>query len=258
MTGYCDAHIHLGDNWWSSEDISRLMDGGGLFCDNAVREQDWISLLERAGIYPCLVPFIGLHPWYADTASYSWEHTLRSLLDTHADMGIGEIGLDRCCRVPFAVQLRVFRVQLHLALDRGRPVSIHCVRAWGKLVEELEQASLHGARIMIHSFSGSLETMHRLTRLGVYCSFSPMACTQKGRKPATCIQQVPDSLVLLESDAPSQLPEELKKTDHVMAYTQTMDTLYKQVADIRNISELKLRELAATNGAVFTNQAITG
>ncbi|WP_028580141.1 TatD family hydrolase [Desulfogranum japonicum] len=258
MTFCFDAHIHLEDNWWAPEEIIRLMDKGRMFCDNTVREKDWTAVLKRAEASSSLVPFIGLHPWYADTTSSDWEHTMRFLLHEYPHAGVGEIGLDRCCKIPFTKQLEVFRLQLRLAVENNRPVSVHCVRAWGKLLEELEKLPLRGARIMIHGFAGSVETMHRLVRHGMYCSFSPMLCTERGQKIFPAIEQIPEEYLLLESDAPGQLLAKQEVEDHILTYANTMDALYQQVASIRRISQEKLREQIEINGAVFTNATITG
>ena len=72
----------------------------------------------------------------------------RSLLDS-PQSAVGEIGLDgaRCDPItrdlcaPMDRQVEAFEMQLHIAVDLERPVSIHAVRAWGPLLETLNKNS---------------------------------------------------------------------------------------------------------------------
>ena len=53
---------------------------------------------------------------------------------------MGEIGLDRWKEgLEYEGQEEVFTAQLHIATERNLLVSIHCLKAWGRLLELLEQ-----------------------------------------------------------------------------------------------------------------------
>jgi TatD DNase family protein len=54
--------------------------------------------------------------------------------------GVGEIGLDRWVEdYDWEAQQEMFRVQMEMAAERNLPVTIHCLQAWGKLLELLQK-----------------------------------------------------------------------------------------------------------------------
>lgn len=258
VTVFFDAHIHVQPGQCFPPSVGGAPAEKSFFCANAIRQADWVPVLEQSARSALVLPFLGIHPWYAGEVSTGWDQELETLLRAHGSAGIGEVGLDRCCAVSLDRQLQVFQRQLHLAVVLERAVSIHCVRAWGVLVEILEPFSGSGARMMVHSFSGSAEIMHRLTRMGIYISFSPFICTMRGRSLFDVIRQVPEHLLLLESDAPDQLPLQSSQGDWSANYHQTMASVYRQVGALRGVPLERLKERVKENGAVFTNTKHTG
>eukprot|EP00903_Cladosiphon_okamuranus_P021639 g19894.t2 len=89
---------------------------------------------------------LGLHPWNAHAKSEGWLQNLKALLEEYPQALVGEIGLDKVARTPdtrrveWDHQLKVFRVQMALAARLSRPVSMHCVKAYGKIVDFLREA----------------------------------------------------------------------------------------------------------------------
>ena len=131
---YFDTHTHLHDDRYGT-DVDTVIDralasGVSRMVVCGTDESDWQAVLALAHRNPCVIPLLGLHPWFVEDAKKDWlrtlEHTVREW-----PVGIGECGLD------FALesfdrerQEEVFQSQLHLARDMNRPVSIHCRRAW--------------------------------------------------------------------------------------------------------------------------------
>ena len=124
---------------------------------------------------------------------------------------MGEIGLDRSpkWRPGYAAQRAAFRAQLRLAAELGRPVTLHCVKAFGDAVEDLE-ACLVGPGgpgrlppgVYFHSYSGSVETARRLLALPGAAFFFGFSLAANGRSPKTpaTIAALPEGSLLLESD----------------------------------------------------------
>eukprot|EP00752_Nemacystus_decipiens_P010441 g9302.t1 len=89
---------------------------------------------------------LGLHPWSAHSRSDEWLQNLTALLEEHPQALVGEIGLDKVARTPetrrveWDHQLEVFRAQMALAAELSRPTSVHCVKAYGKIVDFLREA----------------------------------------------------------------------------------------------------------------------
>ncbi|MFA5257044.1 MAG: TatD family hydrolase [Opitutales bacterium] len=153
---------------------------------------------EHAG---CVFASFGLHPWHVDTAPIGWKRDLEHRLAA-LPSGMGEIGLDKAARAtaPIEDQIKAFRWQLDLALERGLPVSIHCVKAWGLVLEQLRARP--GLRFMLHAYGGTPELARELTALGAYLSFGSALTDPRRSGVAQALQAVAKDRLLLETDAP--------------------------------------------------------
>lgn len=212
-SGYLDSHLHL-----QAQDLVHTLDSileraekagvKRMFC-NATCEEDWQAVInlahrrkEEGG--QAIVPFLGIHPWFAESASAGWEERLLARLQG-VRAGIGEIGLDKSCRADIERQRQVFVAQLQIASALRRPVAIHCVKAWGPLLKTLEQFAQRKMlpAIMIHAYGGSAETLQRLIRLGCFISFSCRLIADRKRHPA--FLATPITQLLLETDSQGRL-----------------------------------------------------
>lgn len=260
--GCLDAHLHLQDERYAGLQDSVIYRAashgvGMMFC-NATCEKDWEQVLQLAEKHAAVIPFLGIHPWYADSVSLNWQQQLGDLIEK-TGCGIGEIGLDRGCGVDLGQQQAIFRGQLELAADNGRPVVIHCVRSWGMLLDMLEPLCTNSAlRFMVHSFAGSVETMQRLVNLGGYISYS-MAMLRQGReKLRSTFVQTPLERVLLETDAPDQgvfslCRGEIDGCNEPICVVE----LYRMAAGMKNMQLDEFESIIRNNGTIFTNQATT-
>ena len=144
----------------------------------------------------------GLHPWFA--AQYDQEALarLRERLAADSGAGVGEIGLHygRSC-TNRAQQEVCFREQLRLGYEWQRSIAIHCVGAWGLLLECLGAYDLTDSRLLVHAFGGSLEVARELVRRGVYLSLSPALDVSRQARLAT---ELDGNYLLVESDAGGQ------------------------------------------------------
>ncbi|GET93499.1 hypothetical protein, conserved [Leishmania tarentolae] len=104
------------------------------------------------------------------TAAQSLSHILRLLeerLQQHPFAIVAEIGLDKLRGPPESVQVEAFAAQLRLAAAHHRPVSVHCVRHYGLLLQILQDlpAEYTPPSIILHAFTGSLEVAKSLLSL---------------------------------------------------------------------------------------------
>jgi TatD DNase family protein len=110
----------------------------------------------------------------AESRIPQWVATLEDWLLAHPHVPVGEIGLDnfhfdpitKQLTTPMDVQVAAFRYQLELATKHQRPVSIHCVRAMGKIMETIDQVyQAHRRlppRLYFHAFGGKAATATQL------------------------------------------------------------------------------------------------
>jgi TatD DNase family protein len=101
-------------------------------------------------------------------------------------------------------QEEVFLAQLRLAAERNLPVSIHCLQAWGRLLELLQKNPRPARGLVLHSFGGPAEMIPALTKLGTYFSFPGYFLHERKVRQRETFRQVPRDRLLLETDAPDQ------------------------------------------------------
>lgn len=207
-----DAHNHLQDarfNGIRSRVIAEMLECGITRCVvNGTSPTDWKQVAQLAEQYPeLIIPSFGLHPWQKPTDG--WLDELLHYLDTIPHACIGECGLDRWIKgYDLESQKEIFTAQLEIAAERNLPLSIHCLKAWGPLIEILESHPLPERGFLLHSYGSSAELVPRLTKLGAHFSFSGYFLHPRKSKAIEAFQAVPSDRLLLETDAPDMLPPE--------------------------------------------------
>lgn len=140
---------------------------------------------------------MGIHPWYIQPGH--WENQLRSLRNKSTNAGIlaiGECGLDKVCATPFSLQVQVFRAQLEWANSIGKPLVIHCVRAWEEVLDLLEKADIR-VPVLFHGYNKNAQLANRITGKGYYISLGK-ALQQPGMQEV--LRAVPANRFFLETD----------------------------------------------------------
>ena len=133
-----------------------------------------------------------------------WELNLNRFLD-QAPAGVGEVGLDRWIKdFDLQDQERVFVTQLRIAAERDLPLSIHCLQAWGRLLEVLQAQPRPRCGFLLHSFGGPREMIPALSRLGAYLSLPGYYAHDRKARQREAFKTVPLDRLLLETDAPDQ------------------------------------------------------
>ncbi|XP_049382096.1 uncharacterized protein LOC125846598 isoform X2 [Solanum stenotomum] len=209
-----DSHCHLQDpkilNMVPKIIKTTTETGVVHFAVNGLSEKDWHLVKEMSECYPSIVPNFGLHPWFITERTPNWLKTLRGFLESTPAAAVGEIGLDKGSfgrKIDFADQVDVCRQQLQLAKELERPASIHCVRAFGDLLELLKSAGPVPAGFILHSYLGSAEMVPEFAKLGAYFSFSGFLMSMKESKAKKMLKSIPKDRILLETDAPDALPK---------------------------------------------------
>ncbi len=210
---YYDSHNHLQDTRLSSvlpelaTEYAQLGVKGVVV--NGVEESDWGRVGELSQLHSFVQPAFGLHPWFIKERSDAWLERLEHCLDTCGG-SIVEVGLDKWVKdYDLEDQVSVFIAQLQLAAERNLPLSIHCLKAWGTLLEVLESNSLPEKGFLLHSYGGSSEMIKPLVQLGAHFSFCGNFLAHKKSKLHQVFRQIPLDRILVETDAPDQaLPQE--------------------------------------------------
>ncbi|MCO5606842.1 hypothetical protein L7F22_061033 [Adiantum nelumboides] len=209
-----DVHCHLQDPRIVNA-LPSLLDaarhsGVKWFAVNGTCEDDWEEVKKLSEEHNEIIPCFGLHPWYVERRSDQWLKRLRSMLDNMPTAAMGEAGLDKGARgreISIAMQVDVLKQQLVLAKDLQRPISVHCVRAFGELQDILKELGPFPHGVILHSFLGSAEMVQPLAKQGAFFSFSGFLTALSAKKAKKMLQEVPLDRILIETDAPDAIPK---------------------------------------------------
>ena len=210
---FYDAHNHLQDGRFAGRqsELLAVCEKVGVvqMVVNGTCESDWPQVLQLARENKMVLPSFGYHPWYLHERTPDWLANLEKFLDA-APSAVGEIGIDRWKPgLDFVGQEEVFLAQLQIAAERNLPVSIHCLQAWGRLLELLQQNPRPARGFVLHSFGGPAEMIPALAKFGAYFSFPGYFLHERKLRQREIFKQVPLDYLLLETDAPDQhLPED--------------------------------------------------
>jgi len=187
---------------------------------NGTNEAEWPVVAQLAHDHDWVVPSFGVHPWDCGSRSPDWEEKLRVILAANPAAHVGEIGLDRWvidlkpddARVaglrvaPLGEQAEVFAGQLALAAGLNRAASIHCVQAWGALLEVLKKNPRPARGFLLHGYAGPAEMIKSFSDLGAYYSFNIQLLEPRHKSRLNNFRHIPAKRLLVETDAPTKPP----------------------------------------------------
>lgn len=255
-----DAHCHLQDPRifnMAPQIIKTALDNGVVhFAVNGVTESDWHLVKEMSDRHPSVIPNFGIHPWFVAERTPNWLNTLKELFEANPAASVGEIGLDKGSRgrqIDFKYQVEVFQKQIQLAKELKRPASIHCVRAFGDLLDILKSEGPFPASVILHSYLGSADMVPEFAKLGAYFSFSGFLMSMKESKAKKMLKSVPLERILLETDAPDALPK--SSDSDSLLLIEREDNLNSVTSDTGHSSTSKDSELSDNLSQEKTNKS---
>jgi TatD DNase family protein len=243
---YTDTHCHLQDERLGEPagvmKRSRAAGVERVMCC-ATAENDW-EVVEHIGrTSDGVAVSFGVHPWLAGRVKEGWEERLENRLRGMAS-GVGEIGLDFMIEQPGRdTQERVFVAQLEVANRLDRPVSIHCRRAWGPMIELLKK---HRPKVggVMHSYAGSVELLAEFGKLGLRVSFSGTVTRPRRKRAREAAAAVDPAMLLVETDSPDQPPAGCENAPNEPAH---VTRVARTVAQLRGITLDKVAALTSSN-----------
>lgn len=192
-----DAHAHLNSDD-ALEEVAWRRERDILTCFSAGTPAEWErvnELLTQIGdpedIELFFVSF-GIHPWEAAN------HEPRDCEEAYAQCAaMGEIGLDTFwCDVPLDRQTAVFEEQLQIAADLHKSIVLHT-----KGAEALVADMVRGfpEPVLVHWYSGSLETLERFAEQDCYFTLGP-DCSNGSELNDALMNVLPLKRILIETD----------------------------------------------------------
>lgn len=245
MNNIFDAHAHYDDDWFESdrhELLCSLKEKGVCGIVNAAVDLESAEIARSfAEKYDYMYFTVGFHPENLTDMPSDYLDKIATMLEHKKAVALGEIGLDYHWDIERSLQHRVFDEQLRLSKELDVPVVVHDREAHGDVMEYLRKYHTKG---LLHCFSGSVEMLKEVLKLGMSISLGGTVTYKNARVPVEVAQAVPLERLLLETDAPylSPVPMRGKRNDSSnIIYTAT------KIAEIKGISVQQLLDITADN-----------
>lgn len=243
-----DSHAHYDDTAFDEDRaalLGRMPAAGVCGVINAADSLDSaVRCVRLAETYSYFYAAAGVHPEQAATVEPdTLPAKLSPFLSHQKVVAVGEIGLDYhyedAC--PREKQLAVFEKQLEIACARNLPVIVHDREAHA---DTLRLLTRYRPRGVVHCFSGSVEMMREVVKLGMYIGLGGVVTFKNARQPLEVAKAVPLHRLLLETDAPYMAPEPHrgKRCDSTM-----IPLCAEKIAALRGMDTEDLLHLAADN-----------
>lgn len=205
-----DSHCHLHDRRLDGIREKLISDAvsagisGCLTCGTSPDDWEAVASLESRPGFEIQKAF-GVHPWFAEGLREDWQDILRGYLSKHPDAWVGEIGLDATKPPGLADNARkILHLQLSMAAEMGRPVSLHGVKCLDELLAACRPFGGSIPTFAIHAFSGSEEQLRKWLDFGAKISMGGAAV--RSARLRRLAGYVPREQLLVETDSPDMLP----------------------------------------------------
>jgi TatD DNase family protein len=243
---------------------------------------DWPRVAEITARFPHeTVSAFGLHPWFVKGRDGSPSRpnkaarpdfgelsraavepcqkdiqTLKTRLIENPAAGLGETGLDFSSFAEAAAdrherftnraeQEASFAMHLDLARELNRPVTVHCVHAWGRLIEILRE---HPApRVLLHAFGGAPELIPELAELNCWFSFCGLVTRPTAKRVRASAAAVPAERLLIETDSPDFPPPGCPSPNE----PANLIHVARAIAELRGISVEETARITSLNAQHF-------
>ena len=185
------------------------------------------ATLKWAQEFPGYVhPALGIHAteWMDDDV----QETLKFIREMIGEcVAVGEIGLDywnseaRKNKEVRARQREIYVEQLGIAVEHGKPASIHGRGSWK---DALDLAKKHGPeQIVFHWYSGPLDVLGELLDSGYYISATPASEFSKHHRAA--LSEAPLESIVVETDSPVSYHGKLAEPSDILLTLKSLAEL---------------------------------
>lgn len=219
---WVDTHCHLDAPEFAADRdavLARARAAGVVQCVlpavAAAHFDDVRALAHRHGFAYAL----GIHPLWVGQAADGDLERLREALHAHRDdprlVAVGEIGLDHFVPAPAddpqrRRETRFYEAQLALAREAGLPVILHLRRSADALLRGLRRTVVRGG--IVHAFNGSDVQARAFLDLGFALGFGGAMTFERALRIRRLAATLPDTAIVLETDAPDIPPQWLYRT----------------------------------------------
>lgn len=240
-----DSHTHLDH---CREDAGGLIAdawkaGVGLIIQAGIDLERSRYGVQMAGRFPEVFATVGFHPQEAGLMTSRLMGAIEELSADPRVVAVGETGLDFYHDSwPHSIQKDVFIRHIHLARRANLPVVVH-TRDAAELTLSILTEHAQGLTVILHCFSLP-DHLDEIIDRGYYVSFAGNVTYNKAAGLQAAVANVPDHLLMLETDAPWLTPVPLRGRPNrpaLVAHT------YDFVAGLRGTSVEQLEQRIELN-----------
>ena len=189
---------------------------------------------------------VGFHPTEIEGVTEQDYRDVISLLTNKKVVAIGEIGLDYHWVKDQELreqQKQWFIKQINLANEHHLPVSIHNRESTEDCVEILKENTPKYGGVM-HCYSGSVETMEVVIKLGLHIALGGTVTFTNAKTPKEVAEEVPLDKLLIETDAPYLTPHPHRGEKNEPKY---ICFVLEEIARLKNMSKKHLEDVIYKN-----------
>ncbi len=248
---YFDTHAHYDDERFDPDRHELLAhfpeNGVELVLNPGCDAETSAKAVEYANSYPHVYAAVGWHPHEADSYGAESEELIRKWCADPKVRAIGEIGLDYYYDFsPRERQREVFRAQMELCRELGKPVIIHDRDAHGECMEIIRE--FPEVKGVFHCYSGSAEMGRQLVEMRWYLSFTGAITFKNARKALETIEICPMDRIMIETDSPylTPVPHRGKRND-----SRELCYVVEKIAEVKGISAEEVARITLENGKRF-------
>jgi TatD DNase family protein len=196
----------------------------------------------------------GIHPHHAREFADGDAPALRELLLQPEVGAAGECGLDYFRNYsPHEDQERVFRLQLQLAVESGKPVFLHQRDGHDAFVAILRDYLPRLKGGVAHCFTGDERELRDYLDLGLSIGVTGWICDERrGQHLRELVRLIPADRLMIETDAPYLLPRDLHpKPTHRRNEPKFLPHILRTIAACRGESPAALAAATTANAVEF-------
>ena len=230
---YTDSHCHIttdslyeriDDVIANMKDVSSCM----IMCTNEEEFLRALPIKEKDSRFKIA---FGWFP--GDAKEITKEHldTLRTYIQQGKVDVLGEIGLDYYWDSTFNdIQKDLFIKQMEMANEAGIPIAIHMRESTQDCMDLLRKHAK--TKVIMHCYSGSVETMKECLRRGYYISFAGPITFKNAKSGPDCVKACPLDHILSETDSPYLTPVPFRGKQNEPMY---VEHTVKKIAEFKEM-----------------------